>query len=434
MKAITLQKRIIILLTIFTIVTIGTFVMVQLSHELNITTQQEIYKANIVSLIIEERLDKIAHLSLTEKDKVDSIGRAMNSFKESELINKSYVLDRRGNIVSATEKWLIGSRGDHVDSQVIAILKKGEFFQRESFVDKQARLFSLFLPVEDETGVNFILRVFFSLGDVWAVIDQVYQPVMVLGVSLVVINIFLGVFLSRVIINPIKVFNEAAKKIASGRLDLKVEISTNDELEELGSAFNYMTGELVKMKNKAENANPLTKLPGNIVIMDAINKRLKEDKKFTAIYCDLDNFKAFNDKYGIQKGDDAIKLAGEVFKEAIKSKGGPSDFVGHEGGDDFMLITTPERAEEIANYIISEFDKQVKNLYSKEDLEAGYIIAHGRDGKVNKFPIMSISLAGVTNEQRDISSYGEVTNIAAEVKKKAKMTEKSTFVLDKRKN
>ncbi|MBL7069693.1 MAG: diguanylate cyclase [Candidatus Omnitrophica bacterium] len=431
MKTITLQNRIIILLTIFTIVTIGAFVAVQLSHELNITTQQEIYKANIVSLIIEERLDKILNLSLTEKEKVETLGKAMGSFKESDLIDKSYVLNGEGNIVTATEKWLIGSRGDYVDAQMVDMLNKREFTQRETFVDKTAKLFSLFLPVEDEAGTNFILRVFFSLGDVWAVIGQVYQPVIILGVALVVINIVLGVFLSRVIITPIKVFNEAAKIIASGRLDMIVDISTNDELEELGSTFNYMTKELVKMKNKAENANPLTKLPGNIVIMDDINKKIKENKKFTVIYCDLDNFKAFNDKYGIHKGDDAIKLAGEIFKEAVKNRGDQFDFIGHEGGDDFLLVTTPDRAEGIARYIIAEFDKRVRALYDKEDLSKGYMVAHDRDGKMNKFPIMTISLAGITNEDRAISSYGEVTNIAAGAKKKAKAKRASNFVLDR---
>lgn len=431
MKTITLQNRIIILLTIFTIVTIGAFVAVQLSHELNITTQQQIYKANIVSLIIEERLDKILNLSLTEKEKVETLGKAMGSFKESDLIDKSYVLNGEGNIVTATEKWLIGSRGDYVDAQMVDMLNKREFTQRETFVDKTAKLFSLFLPVEDEAGTNFILRVFFSLGDVWAVIGQVYQPVIILGVALVVINIVLGVFLSRVIITPIKVFNEAAKIIASGRLDMIVDISTNDELEELGSTFNYMTKELVKMKNKAENANPLTKLPGNIVIMDDINKKIKENKKFTVIYCDLDNFKAFNDKYGIHKGDDAIKLAGEIFKEAVKNRGDQFDFIGHEGGDDFLLVTTPDRAEGIARYIIAEFDKRVRALYDKEDLSKGYMVAHDRDGKMNKFPIMTISLAGITNEDRAISSYGEVTNIAAGAKKKAKAKRASNFVLDR---
>ena len=110
-----------------------------------------------------------------------------------------------------------------------------------------------------------------------------------------------------------------------------------------------------------------------------------------------------------------------------------ADFVGHEGGDDFLLVTTPDRAQGIADFITSEFDKQVRALYSKEDLDRGHIVAHARDGSVKEFPIMSISLAGVTNQHHPIANYAEVTNIAAEIKKKAKAKEGSNFVVDERK-
>jgi len=156
--------------------------------------------------------------------------------------------------------------------------------------------------------------------------------------------------------------------------------------------------------------------------------------KFVVIYCDLDNFKAFNDKYGIAKGDEAIKLSADIFKETIKTLGNTDDFIGHEGGDDFILITTPDKAQAVADTIINEFDKRVRGIYIQEDLEQNCIIAHARDGSIKKFPIMGITLSGVSNEHRNITSYGEVTNIAAEVKKKGKSIGKSTFVMDQRRD
>jgi hypothetical protein len=110
------------------------------------------------------------------------------------------------------------------------------------------------------------------------------------------------------------------------------------------------------------------------------------------------------------------------------------DFLGHEGGDDFILLTTPERAQAIADFIIAEFDKSVRALYTAEDLEKNGIISTARDGSIKFFPIMTISMAGVTNVHREINSYAEVTNIAAEVKKKAKYELRSCFVLDRRKD
>jgi diguanylate cyclase (GGDEF)-like protein len=247
-----------------------------------------------------------------------------------------------------------------------------------------------------------------------------------------IVNIILGIFFARIVIGPIKVFNAASKGIAAGRLDLRINMPTNDELEEMANTFNFMAQELVKMKERAENVNPLTKFPGNIMIMEAVEKQIKAHKKFTVIYGDLDNFKAFNDEYGIHRGDEAIKLTARILREAVKKYGSVNDFVGHEGGDDFIILTTPEKAEDIANYIIVEFDKKIPSLYSKDDLEKGYIIASSRDGVEKHFPIMTISLAGVTNVNRQINSYAEVTNIAAEVKKKAKKEQRSCFILDKR--
>ncbi|MDD5246632.1 MAG: diguanylate cyclase, partial [Candidatus Omnitrophica bacterium] len=156
------------------------------------------------------------------------------------------------------------------------------------------------------------------------------------------------------------------------------------------------------------------------------------NKQFTVIYCDLDNFKAFNDKYGIASGDEAIKLTAQIFKEAVEKRGSPEDFIGHEGGDDFLLLTEVDKAQEIADYITQEFNKRVRPFYSQEDLDRGFIIAKSRDNVEKQFPIMTISLAGVTNQHRKINSYAEVTNIAAEVKKKAKAIGGSTFVMDKR--
>jgi diguanylate cyclase (GGDEF)-like protein len=195
-----------------------------------------------------------------------------------------------------------------------------------------------------------------------------------------------------------------------------------------------MTEELIKMKEHAENANPLTKLPGNILTQEEIERRITRRIKFVVIYCDLDNFKAFNDKYGIARGDEAIKLSANIFRETIKANGNLDDFIGHEGGDDFIIITTLDKAQFIADTIMREFDKGIRGLYNQEDLQQNCIIAHARDGSIKKFPIMSISLSGVSNEHRSITSYGEVTNIAAEVKTKAKSIGKSVFIMDQRRD
>jgi diguanylate cyclase (GGDEF)-like protein len=290
---------------------------------------------------------------------------------------------------------------------------------------------NLFINFENPSG--YILKLTFSLADTQKALSAVYIPVMITVLIVIAGSIILGLLLSWALISPIKILNVATKDVANGNLDLKVHINTKDELEELSDTFNFMTVELKKMKARAENANPLTKLPGNIVIHDEVDKRLAKGEKFVLLYCDLDHFKAFNDKYGVHKGDEAIMLTADVFKEAIVKEGRSDDFIGHEGGDDFLLLTVPERFERIANHIIKEFDKKIRDLYSEEDLKRGYIEAKGRESdSILKFPIMTISMAGVGNVKMDIDSYAQLTNIAADVKKAAKRIAGSKFLMDRR--
>ena len=128
------------------------------------------------------------------------------------------------------------------------------------------------------------------------------------------------------------------------------------------------------MKRIAEDANPLTGLPGNNVIRGEVEGRISKKQKFVTIHSDLDNFKAYNDKYGIAKGDEIIKLTSEILKNAVRENGNNTDFVGHSGGDDFFLVTTPDKAEAVTGKIISDFDTKIKNFYSKEDQKTKYIL------------------------------------------------------------
>ncbi|WP_372996990.1 response regulator [Lutispora sp.] len=180
-------------------------------------------------------------------------------------------------------------------------------------------------------------------------------------------------------------------------------------------------------------ANPLTGLQGNIEIHAEINKRIAREEQFAVLYLDLDNFKAYNDVYGFSSGDRAIKLTADIILSNVQMIGNDGDFIGHIGGDDFVVITIPEKAAEISEGIIQDFDSKMVELYSDEDREKGYITTMNRLGQTMEFPIMTISIAVVTNEARVLYSPVQIAEIAAEVKKKAKMLEGSVYIKDKRK-
>jgi diguanylate cyclase (GGDEF)-like protein len=180
-------------------------------------------------------------------------------------------------------------------------------------------------------------------------------------------------------------------------------------------------------------ANPLTGLRGNIEIQTEINQRIAKGQLFSVIYADLDNFKAYNDVYGFASGDRAIKLTADIILDSVHQAGNQGDFVGHVGGDDFVIISTPKKSEDICKLIIKNFDEKIKVIYCNEDLDRGYIVTSNRQGQVMKFPLISISLAIVTNEVRELISHIQIAEIAAELKKKAKSVPGSAYVKDRRK-
>lgn len=178
--------------------------------------------------------------------------------------------------------------------------------------------------------------------------------------------------------------------------------------------------------------SPLTRLPGNLAIEAELRRRIDSGEPFAVIYLDLDNFKAFNDVYGFTHGDEAIVLLARVTVDVVRRRGTTNDFVGHIGGDDFIVVTLSERAEEIAKEIITEFDRDIRGLYSAKDLRAGYIETRDRRGALNRFPIMTISMAIVSNDRSQLDNYAQVGEAAAELKRYAKSIAGSVYVKDKR--
>jgi diguanylate cyclase (GGDEF) domain len=181
------------------------------------------------------------------------------------------------------------------------------------------------------------------------------------------------------------------------------------------------------------DANPLSRLPGNVTIMTELEAAISGGKPFAVCYLDLDKFKSFNDTYGFEHGDDVIRETARIILNAVQEVGNRDDFVGHIGGDDFVFLTELDKSEAISNKIINDFDKIAPSFYNQEDRQRGYIIAKDRQGNVNQIPLISISIGIVTNEFRKISHVAEIGEIGAELKKLAKSKQKSNFVRDIRK-
>jgi len=180
------------------------------------------------------------------------------------------------------------------------------------------------------------------------------------------------------------------------------------------------------------DANPLTRLPGNVAILNELSSRIEDKKAYAVCYVDLDKFKAYNDKYGFEHGDDVIRETARILLASAKEYGNPQDFVGHIGGDDFVVVTTPNLSDKICEKIIRDFDMFSPSFYNQEDRKNGFIVECDRQGKIQKIPLLSVSIGVVTNETRDITHVAQIGEIGAELKKAAKSLEKSNYVKDKR--
>lgn len=178
--------------------------------------------------------------------------------------------------------------------------------------------------------------------------------------------------------------------------------------------------------------SPLTGLPGNVRIEDEIDARIARADDFALMYLDLDNFKAYSDRYGFVRGDDALRATGRLVRDAAKDVGGPATFVGHIGGDDFVVVAAPELAVPIAEEVIRRFDVLAPSLYEPEDAARGYVEAEDRQGNRQRFPLLSVSIGIATTDARSFAHRAEVVQVATELKNHAKRATESSYEIDRR--
>ncbi len=179
--------------------------------------------------------------------------------------------------------------------------------------------------------------------------------------------------------------------------------------------------------NRAKHTNPLSGLPGNILIEEKLRQVVEAtDRDFAVLYFDLDNFKAYNDVYGFENGDKILCLTGQLIQQQLAGMAAEG-FLGHIGGDDFIAVLKGADVVKVCQDIIDSFDIRIKDFYTEEDQQRGYIISKNRHGTHEQFPIISLSIGVVTNKSRNFYSVAELGKAAGTVKKQCKMNWKSCY-------
>ncbi len=188
---------------------------------------------------------------------------------------------------------------------------------------------------------------------------------------------------------------------------------------------------LLKRNKQKMDCNPLTRLPGNPSIQARVEQEIASGRTFAVLYCDLNNFKSFNDKYGFEAGDRVLKTESQIIVSAAMQD--PASFVGHIGGDDFIVVCSFDKADAIAREITTKTDAVAPSFYNEEDRTNGYMISTNRKGETEKFNFLSIGIGIVHNTKKPLTSFAMVSNIGSELKCLAKKHENGSFyVMDRR--
>ena len=231
----------------------------------------------------------------------------------------------------------------------------------------------------------------------------------------------------------IRKLQRATHRIAEGNFDYDPQIPQGDEIGELARDFTRMAERLKVLEQNSLDASPLTRLPGNIAIERVLDQRLKSGASFAFCYADLDNFKPFSDHYGYAKGSELLRVTGDLILATVKAQGDAGSFVGHVGGDDFVMVLSTDKAAAVCEAVINSFDAEVCKHFSPEDLARGGIEGCDRYGVHRFFPITTISIAVIICGGDEFASAVDIARACAEVKDTAKETPGSSYLISRQK-
>ena len=337
-------------------------------------------------------------------------------------------------LIAKTRSSTQGNISKHLDRIAALNRRHGEYFRREVDLTKENRLEEA-VALSREKGdalMSDLTQETRNLqktgeGDIGSRLDRInaegqksVRTTMFLSTFSLTAGLILAIMITLNISRPLIQLKRATGAIAEGQFDYPVNIVRHDEIGSLAKAFRSMKERLKILEAKLRDESPLTGLPGNRAIEEAIESRLLTKKRFSLCYLDLDHFKPFADKYGYAWGSEVIKEVAHILREQCKSMWEPNDFIGHVGGDDFIIIVAPERAEEICRTVIRNFDASIGRFYSQSDRETGFIVGKDRQGIFRKFPLITVTIAIVTDDGTLFPSSLDMARKAAELKEVVK--------------
>jgi len=261
---------------------------------------------------------------------------------------------------------------------------------------------------------------------------KAYRVLLVFGIGSIFLAAGITFFFARSIAHAVGQLKLSTRQIAAGKFEEVRSLMRADEFGDVSRSIAEMARKIAHLEKLYLATNPLTLLPGGLAIDDTLISRLDAGVPTALCIIDLDNFKVFNDRYGYARGNEVIQTTAMIITAAVKESGATDDFIGHIGGDDFIVVTSPERYEDICKAIIRSFDGKILSLYDQQDQQRGTIVGMNRQGVEVVFPLMTISIAVVTDQGGSIKEPHVLSRRAAELKEHVKSMSGSVYAVDKR--
>ncbi len=383
-------------------------------------------RANILA---QERLEK-QYLVLRDHTLLELLGRWQEEF------DRDWNALSRMHLASPAHQPLIGALAEYqqLQAECCDLLQKqdwiaaGKISQAVLSPLRTSLLQNLENLAADQEGIIDANLVLLSTES-----ERAFQVTLALAFAGIALATPAALTVTLSIHRSVRALTRATKEIAAGSFAHRVEIDGQDEFGVLARDFAEMGRKLAELEQLRLDANPLTHLPGNRAIDREVEARFRTGRPFAHMYFDMDHFKAYGDRYGYKAGSEVIAKAGDIIRRAVSREGNKEDMVGHIGGDDYVVLTSPEKAENIARAVIDDFDRQVPDFYSKEDREAGFFLARDRFGVERKFPLLTISVSVILSENLETQSPLAISRECARMKEHLKSIPGSNYLIDRRK-
>ena len=380
-------------------------------------------------LLVQESAEK-KYIILKDPELENIFWQRSNEFKEELARTRQLKLDRKTKNTVA-EMDTLQNRLKELFSEEIIMVQNGQLQEAQTISDTAGRVTidAMAVKLRDiqkntDQAINDQMSLIARQG------RTAVNMTMGLGLLSLILGITLALIITRNISKPLKQLQQATQLIAEGNLDHKIEARRDDEIGALAKSFAHMTKRLKVLETLNLDASPLTGLPGNLAIENRIEQLLTQGKSFSLCQVDLDNFKPFADKYGYAWGSEVIKEVANILSGYISEAQVTEIFLGHIGGDDFVIIGHPDHVQSICKRLVIDFESRILSFYAPQDAQNGYFIGKNRQGIVQKFPLITITAAIVTDDGSRFQNPLDMARLVAELKEYAKMMPGSNYVTE----